>query len=116
MHSPAATDRSTPFSTSTLYSFSVKCFTSPSQRRMGRDSRVTVVSAERTVTSPSAASRGALLIAERLRRLGAGRAPGGIEGGEHRQEEARDGDLEHVARIDVRRQVADVVDAGRQEL
>src|SRR5215469_3221274 len=110
------TEKSTPLSTSTLYSLSVKCFTSISQRSMGRDSRVTVVSAERTVTSISVAPRGALFIAQGLGRLGAGRAPGGIEGGEHRQEEARDGDLEHVARVDVRRQVADVIDAGRQEL
>src|SRR5579859_3624622 len=105
--SPAVTARLTPLSTSTRYSPSTKCFTSCSQR-----------STSRPVPGRGAATRSCRgsLIAQRLRGLGAGGTPGRIEGGKDGQQEARDGDLEHVAGIDGRGQVTDVVDAGRQEL
>src|SRR5690242_18549841 len=78
--SPAATARLTPFNTSTRYSPSWKCFTSWSQR-------------SRAVSSVLGRT---LFIAQRLGRLGAGGAPGGIQGGQHREQEARHGDAQHV--------------------
>src|SRR5690349_25013347 len=60
----------------------------------------------RKLLCTSRAWRTTLLMAQRLRRRGAGRAPGRIDGGERTQEERHGAYLQHVEPLDVRGQVA----------
>src|SRR5574340_1848501 len=95
--SPGATSRFTPFSTSTVWPVSVKCLTRSRQR----------------ITAPLAP---ALFIAQGLGGLGACRAPSRIQRRQHREHEGGDAHLEYVAHVNVRRQIADVIHARRENL